>query len=210
MRFAKRPTWVRRVLLRPVARPRLPGGGRVALTFDDGPDPVHTPSVLTRLRAAGTTGTFFLVGERAAAAPDVVGRVVADGHAIGNHTFTHPRLKWWDFRAAGREVARCEALLSELAPSQSRWFRPPFGRLTPGLWAAARKQGLRVVTWSLDSGDWRCRSATDAAACAAEVLALVRPGDTVLVHDDHPWAGPILDIVLPVLADRGLGRVDRS
>jgi hypothetical protein len=61
---------------------------------------------------------------------------------------------------------------------------------------------LRIVNWSLDSGDWRCRSAADAAECAREVLGLVRPGDVILFHDDHRWIGPILDAVLPGLLKR--------
>jgi hypothetical protein len=58
------------------------------------------------------------------------------------------------------------------------------------------------MNWSLDSGDWRCRSAADAAACARQVLHRVRPGDVVLLHDNHRWIGPILDVVLPGLACR--------
>ncbi|MDB5308106.1 MAG: polysaccharide deacetylase family protein [Gemmataceae bacterium] len=135
-----------------------------------------------------------------AAAPDLPGAIARAGHLVGNHTFTHTRLGWWDRAGAYAELARCQDLL----PAGVGWFRPPFGRITPGLWRAARRLGLGVVTWTLDSNDWQCRTEVDAAACAAEVLERVRPGDTILFHDDHPGIGPILDVVLPGLASRGL------
>jgi hypothetical protein len=76
--------------------------------------------------------------------------------------------------------------------------------LTPGVWLAARRLGLPVVTWSVDSGDWQCASETEALICARTVLGAVRPGDIVLLHDDRPWIGAILDVLLPGLAARGL------
>jgi peptidoglycan/xylan/chitin deacetylase (PgdA/CDA1 family) len=195
MRFATRPAWVVQAVRRPFARSGLGRTDRVHLTFDDGPDPASTPVVLERLRAVGMCGMFFLIGERVSLARDIALQLAREGHETGNHTFSHRRLGWANVSGAFDEVARCQ----ELLPAESRWFRPPYGRLTPGLWLAARRLGLRVVTWTLDSNDWKCRSAEDAAVCAAEVLELVRPGDTILFHDTHPWIGPILDIVLPGL-----------
>jgi peptidoglycan/xylan/chitin deacetylase (PgdA/CDA1 family) len=193
MRFARRPSLWKRLLLAPVARTRSAGLRPVLLTFDDGPHPEHTPAVLARLAAHGTAAAFFLVGERVAAAPHLPAAIAAAGHLLGNHTFTHGRLRGAD------DVARCQAVLPGAA-----WFRPPFGRLTVGQWRAARRHGLRVLHWSLDSNDWRCRSEADARQCAAEVLRLVRPGDVILFHDDRPLTGPILDVVLPGLSERGL------
>lgn len=191
MRFARRPVWFRRSRL----RTRTAGSQPILLTFDDGPHPEHTPAVLDRLAAHGVSAAFFLVGSRIEAAPHLPGRIASAGHVVGNHTFTHRRFGWWERSGPLADVGRCQAVLPG-----AKWFRPPFGRLTPGLWLAARRHGLRVVNWSLDSNDWRCRSESDAAACAAEVLAAVRPGDVILFHDDHPWIGPILDAVLPALA----------
>jgi peptidoglycan-N-acetylglucosamine deacetylase len=195
--FARRTSWLKRAALAPFARTRC-AGSRVLLTFDDGPHPEHTPAVLDRLAAFGVTATFFLVGQRVAD-PALVRRIADAGHLLGNHTFSHEVPRWRDFAAVRADVAKCQELVPE-----AMLFRPPLGRLTPGLWLTARRLGLRVVNWSLDSGDWRCRSEADAAACAAEVLALVRPGDIVLFHDDHRWIGPILDAVLPALAERHL------
>ncbi len=177
--------------------PRGPLSSRVLLTFDDGPHPDHTPAVLDRLAAYGLTAAFFLVGNRVTD-PALVRRIAAAGHVLGNHTFSHAVPRWRDFTGAVADVARCQ----DVVPGATL-FRPPLGRLTPGLWWAARRHRLPVLTWSLDSGDWRCRSAADAAACAAAVAAAVRPGDVVLFHDDHPWVVPVLDAVLPALAGVG-------
>ena len=192
MRFARRPARLKQVLMLPFAQSHLAAPDRVLLTFDDGPHPVHTPAVLERLRSASAIGAFFLIGERLAASPDLLRLIEGEGHFVGNHTFTHPQLGWSHLKFARKEVERCQELLSKGA----EWFRPPYGRLTPGLWWAARRLGLKVVTWTLDSGDWQCRNAHDAKRCAAEVLKLVRPGDTILFHDNHEWIIPILNTVL--------------
>jgi peptidoglycan/xylan/chitin deacetylase (PgdA/CDA1 family) len=187
------------MLHRPFVRDREGGSPFVALTFDDGPHPVHTPAVLDRLGRYGAPATFFLVGERVAAAPHLPDAIAGAGHALGNHTLSHPRFRGLAFADPLHEISRCK----ELVPGAVS-FRPPFGRLTPGVWLAARRLGLPVVTWSVDSGDWQCRTAAEASACARQVLELVRPGDIVLLHDDRPWIELILDVLLPGLAARGL------
>ena len=214
MTFARRTRWLKRAALAPFARTRLPlplpsplageGGGasptgegffpRILLTFDDSPHPVYTPAVLDRLAAFAVTAAFFLVGTRITD-PSLVTRIADAGHALGNHTFAHATPRWRDL--GGSDVRKCQA-----AVPGATLFRPPLGRLTPGLWLAARRLKLTCVNWSLDSGDWRCRSEADAVLCAQEVLELVRPGDIVLFHDDHRWIVPILDVVLPALASQ--------
>jgi len=193
VRFARRPSWLKRVALAPFLRTRC-AGSQILLTFDDGPHTEHTPAVLHRLAAHNLRAAFFLVGKRITGA-GLVTQIAAAGHLLGNHTFSHAVPRWRDGTTAFADVAHCQ----EHVPS-ARLFRPPLGKLSPALWLAARRHGLRCVNWSLDSGDWQCRSEADAAACAAEVVELVRPGDIVLLHDDHRWIVPILDRVLPALA----------
>lgn len=201
MTFARRGHWLKRAVL-----PwwRGTGTAEIALTFDDGPDPEHTPAVLDRLAAHGLTATFYLIGNRITD-PALVQRITADGHAIGNHTFTHVARKWSDIALSLADVRSCQ----ERVPA-AKLFRPPLGKLTPGLWLGARRCGLAVRNWTLDSGDWRCRTAADAATCAAEVLELVRPGDVILFHDANEWIAPILDRVLPALPQRLASRSARS
>jgi peptidoglycan/xylan/chitin deacetylase (PgdA/CDA1 family) len=183
MTFARRPHWLKREPLH---------GDGVLLTFDDGPHPEYTPLVLDRLHRFDLRAAFFLIGERISVGAGSVSDGRSDGHLIGNHTWSHPRLGWLDFTEAESQIARCQEMLPD-----AKLFRPPFGRMTPGLRRSARRHGLRTMLWSLDSNDWRCRSRADADRCARELLAHLRPGDTVLLHDCHPWIVPILDIILP-------------
>jgi peptidoglycan/xylan/chitin deacetylase (PgdA/CDA1 family) len=203
--FARRPARIMRALHGPFVISRSARAPFVSLTFDDGPHPAHTPAVLDRLRRCGATATFYLIGERIAAAPHLPGLIAADGHALGNHTFSHPRFSALACTEPLRELTRCQDVVPRAAT-----FRPPFGRLTPGVLLAARRLGLPVVLWSIDSGDWQCLCTDDAVACAQQVLELVRPGDIVLLHDDRPWIEQILDILLPGLVSRGLLEAPRS
>lgn len=193
---ARRPHPFKRLVLPPGPAPE-PGCAR--LTFDDGPHPDVTPAVLDRLAAVGHAAAFFLVGRRVAAAPDLPATIRRAGHVVGNHTFSHPRLAWNDTELSLDEVKRCQ----EAVPGATH-FRPPFGRMTPGLWCAARRVGLTPAGWTLDAADWRCRSAADAGACAARLLAAARPGDVILLHDDHPHVLTLLDALLPGLRRAGL------
>ncbi|MEO2088028.1 MAG: polysaccharide deacetylase family protein [Gemmataceae bacterium] len=193
-------------------RPRRAGRG-VRLTFDDGPHPAHTPAVLDRMDRFDVRATFFVLGNRVPAAAEVVRRIHSTGHAVGNHTFTHPRPRWFGFAEAFEELSGCQRAVNAVTGVEPTLFRPPLGRWTLPLWWACRQLGLTPMGWSLDSGDWRVRSDADAEQCAAEVLAAVRPGDVILLHDYHPWIAPILDVLLPDLAARGLlqpGRVSSA
>ena len=193
---AARPHPLKRFLLPPgpAAEP-----GRVRLTFDDGPHPDITPAVLDRLTEYGHAAAFFLVGRLVAAAPHLPAAIRAAGHVLGNHTFSHRRPVWHDSAVSLADVARCQ----DAVPGATH-FRPPFGRLTPGLWRAARRLGLAPAGWSLDAHDWRCRTADDAVACANRLIAAARPGDVILLHDDRPTVLPLLDALLPGLRRRGL------
>ena len=154
------------------------------------------PTYLDRLAAFGAKAAFFFVGNRIRD-PALVPRVAAAGHVLGNHTFAHTAPR--GFASARAEVRECQALVPG-----ATLFRAPLGKLTPALWRAARREELECVHWSLDSGDWRCRTEADAQTCASEVLELVRAGDVILFHDDHARVLPILDAVLPALKEKGL------
>jgi len=199
VRFAARPGLLRRLLPESLVR-RHAAGDRVELTFDDGPDPESTPVILDRLRDSGVAATFFVIGTRVVKYPRIVERIVAEGHAVGNHTTTHP--VWGP--AAGvasilRELRGCQDAVRGVTGVSPRLVRPPLGRVPPGFLLAARRLSLDVLNWSLDSGDWRCRSDGDAEVCADETLRLLLPGAVVLLHDG-PAALAVLDQLLPSLA----------
>lgn len=153
------------------------GDPLVALTFDDGPDPRWTPRVLDVLRSHAARATFFMVGAAAARHAELVARVAAEGHAIGNHSWDHAAFSRLDARARRRQLRACQRAI---APWGRRLFRPPFGEQTLATRLDALWLRYAVVGWTVDSGDWWD---PDAARIADVLERRVRPGDIVLFHD---------------------------
>lgn len=149
-------------------------GNAVHLTFDDGPEPTVTPWVLDQLKRFGMHGTFFCVGRNAAAHPALVERIVAEGHALGNHTWDHLRGWGCPDRQYLRNVLQCDALL------HTPLFRPPYGRITRSQVSSLRKR-FRLVMWDVLSADFD--PALTGEQCTANVLDHVRPGSIVVFHD---------------------------
>ncbi|GAA2164426.1 polysaccharide deacetylase family protein [Actinomadura napierensis] len=153
--------------------------GRVALTFDDGPD-VYTPQILEVLRAYNVRATFFIMGVKAAARPDLIRAVVAGGHLAENHSWDHPHMADLDAAAVHRQLADTTAAIMRAGAPRPTLFRPPFGNTDGLVDGQARALGLRVVRWSVDTNDWRGRRPAD---IAATVLGQAVPGSVVLLHD---------------------------
>ena len=203
--FVRRPNaWKRRLFSPWIAFQPSPlegeGSKKIHFTFDDGPDAVETPQVLDCLEHHGLTATFFLLGKAIAGNEPLIQRIHRNGHTLGNHTFSHPRFSPWHFRQPAVEIAECQRSIRSGCGILPEVARPPFGRCTPGFLLAAKRLGLRVQLWSLDSGDWKCRTATDAERCAEELKREMKAGDTILFHDNHPWIVPILQQILPSLS----------
>lgn len=152
----------------------------VALTFDDGPDGVFTPQVLDVLKRHGVRATFFLVGKRAAARPDLVRRMVAEGHEIGNHSWDHAELTRMDSRRVHAELAETHQLLRRLSGRPVRLLRPPYGAVNATVLKEAGALGYRTVLWNVDSLDWR--PDVDRDGVLHNVLPNVRNGSIVLQH----------------------------
>jgi peptidoglycan-N-acetylglucosamine deacetylase len=150
----------------------------VALTFDDGPGP-HTAEFLDVLESAGGKATFYVVGDRVRGQEDVLRRLAAAGHEIGNHSMTHPELAWRPV-AAYREIRRTNAMIHRATGHAPRVFRAPFARISARLVLTARLAGLTTVGWDVDSRDW---SAPGVDVIIDTVLASVRGGSIVLLHD---------------------------
>jgi len=149
----------------------------VALTFDDGPDPRTTPRVLQLLEDFGVRATFFMVGDSAARAPALVREVAAAGHAIGNHSWSHPPFPAISGRERRRQLRDCA---TALAPYGLRLFRPPYGEQSLASRLDALALGYQVVTWSVDPKDYE---EPDGVVLAAKLLGEIRPGSIVLLHD---------------------------
>jgi peptidoglycan/xylan/chitin deacetylase (PgdA/CDA1 family) len=153
---------------------------KLALTYDDGPNDPHTLRLLEVLARHGVRATFFLIGQFVVQRPDIVREVVAAGHAIGNHTHTHPNLIFKNSSATRLQLGRCSEAIAEAVGIQPRLFRPPFGGRRPATLQAARAAGLIPIMWSVTGYDW---SAESAAAIEKKVVGGVRGGDVILLHD---------------------------
>ena len=163
----------------------------VALTFDDGPHPEHTPRLLDELARLQIRATFFVIGECAQQRPDLVRRIAADGHAIGHHTWTHANPNVTSARTFAEEVERTQAFLEMTLGRPCRFFRPPRGQLTVMKTLSLWLQRQHIVLWNVDSDD--CRVGT--ADLAREWVHTWRPqsGDVVLLHDDSHIAANLVD-----------------
>ncbi|MFG2925610.1 polysaccharide deacetylase family protein [Streptomyces sp. NPDC048305] len=184
--------------------------GHVALTFDDGPDPDSTPHFLRLLAHHKVRATFFLVGASLQRHPALGQALTEAGHEVAVHGWHHDR-PWlpapWRDR---REIARAAAAVQQICGARPQWYRPPYGILTGGRLAAARRAGLRPVLWSAWGRDWTTHA--DAQSVKATVLKDLAGGGTVLLHDAAGWSAPgawhaTLDALPGVLAEcqrRGL------
>ncbi|AMN45720.1 hypothetical protein ACG33_01080 [Steroidobacter denitrificans] len=180
---------------------------RVYLSFDDGPDREWTPRILDMLEEVGMRATFFMIGRQAQRAPELVRRIAADGHAVGNHTYSH-RHPWSMGECAARAEVRDGAnALSELLGQPPRLYRPPYGRQRTCMSEQARTQGERLVLWNLSAVDW---GPWGTAGRIRRRLAHVRENDVVLMHDGRnrhnrpDELGRMLPGFLRALAHRGL------
>jgi peptidoglycan/xylan/chitin deacetylase (PgdA/CDA1 family) len=153
---------------------------RVALSFDDGPHPEFTPQIAAALKTAGARATFFCVGEHLDAHPDVARALLADGHELANHTYSHDMARdLFSTSRLQRDLDRCRASLAKLG-APSSLYRPAVGIHSPPVHAAARALGLTVVTWSdaARDGAWHLTEAE-----AQRLAAAAKPGDILALHD---------------------------
>jgi peptidoglycan-N-acetylglucosamine deacetylase len=180
-----------------------PSSRRVALTFDDGPNPEHTPRVAGLLRELNVRATFFVVGRNVEAHPALVAELMADGHELGNHTYSHVNLHQVGRQRGGEELRRTDALLRAVDRRYLGLFRPPWGQLGVSGALYALASGNPAVMWSLDSLDYH----RDATSRIVERVAgaEVSGGAILLFHDDNRYTSEALPVVIEDLKRRGLG-----
>jgi peptidoglycan/xylan/chitin deacetylase (PgdA/CDA1 family) len=142
-----------RIFGRALIAPKRPG--QLALTFDDGPNPVWTPRLLEVLARHGVKATFFMVGQAAQQQPELVRQVAAAGHLIGIHSWTHPNLAVTAAAQVCEELVLSRQALEEMTGGPIRYFRPPFGARRPYVLRAAREMGLVPVLWNAMTTDWK-------------------------------------------------------
>jgi peptidoglycan/xylan/chitin deacetylase (PgdA/CDA1 family) len=182
------------------------GAGRsnaVALTFDDGPGP-YTRTLIDELRAANAHATFFLVGNRIVDWPEDVREETLVG-AVGNHSFSHPKLPELPKWLVWLELIRTQADVRARVGWMPKLFRAPYERHDAAVDEVVRRMGLLEVFWSVDSRDWTRGAST--ATVVRNVLAGLRPGAIVLMHDIHPWTVAAVPVILRAIRLRGLRAV---
>ncbi|MFT5883074.1 MAG: peptidoglycan/xylan/chitin deacetylase (PgdA/CDA1 family) [Crocinitomicaceae bacterium] len=155
----------------------------IALTFDDGPNPAHTPRLLDMLRRRNVKATFYVIGERAANHPDIIRRIVTEGHEVGNHTWTHPNLKKLSDDGVRRELNKTRDAIVRACGVQPRTMRPPYGAMFQKQreWVY-REYGYPTVLWDVDPLDWK---KPGSSVVAQRLISGARNGSILLVHDLH-------------------------
>jgi len=157
-----------------------------ALTYDDGPNDIHTGHLLELFARYNVRATFFMMGSRVRLRPQIAREVAAAGHCIGNHTVSHPKLVYTSPQKTWAELAECNAILADTLGIQPKLFRPPYGARRPDTLRIARKLGLTPVMWNIMANDWQVFDAQQQLLLIEQGIArntLRQRGSNVLLHD---------------------------
>jgi peptidoglycan/xylan/chitin deacetylase (PgdA/CDA1 family) len=176
-------------------------GPYIAISFDDGPSATLTPKLLDILAAHHVKATFFVIGENAAAHPEILARAVHEGHEIGNHSWSHPYLAKLSDDAVRRQLQQTDDAIKSAIGTRPTLMRPPYGSLT-----ARQKRwihdefGYRIVLWDVDPFDWK---RPGAAVVCSRIVKQTRSGSIVLSHDIHPGTIEAMPCALNQLEAKG-------
>lgn len=178
----------------------------VALTFDDGPDPQFTPIILDILKNHGAQATFFVIGQKAKTHPQILQRMAAEGHEIGNHSYSHPDFNKLNKDAQLEEIDKTTAIIKRLTGQNPVLLRPPGGYLSYDLVEMTKKRNLTIAYWTYqqDSKDWR--NETKASAIARHIIKNIRPGQIIILHDGCPngmATAQAVDMIITQLKEEG-------
>ncbi len=173
----------------------------VAMTFDDGPSPKLTPKLLDMLKERGIKATFYVVGTNAAEYPEILQRMVAEGHEIGNHSWNHPTLTRMSEAAVKSQLDRTEAAIVKATGIRSATMRPPYGATNAKLNKRYNDEfGMKTIMWSVDPLDWKYRNAD---RVQREIVAGATPGGIILAHDIHASTVAAMPGTLDALRAKG-------
>lgn len=173
----------------------------IAMTFDDGPHPRNTPRLLDMLRKRNIKATFYVIGRSVNLYPQLTRRIVAEGHEIGNHTWTHRKLTALSDASVRSEMIRTRDAIVSACGVQPRTMRPPYGALRRDQRAWIYKEfGYPTILWNVDPEDWR---RPGPSVVASRIINKTRNGSIVLVHDLHKPSVDAMPATLDGLLRRG-------
>jgi peptidoglycan-N-acetylglucosamine deacetylase len=176
-------------------------GQYIAMTFDDGPHKINTPRLLDMLKERHIHATFFMVGENVVDNPEIVKRILAEGHELGNHSWSHPQLSVMGDASVREQLQKTQDAITKASGVTPKLMRPPYGAFTARQrnWAHG-EWGFTVVLWDVDPEDWKYRNAEHVKK---EILKAAISGSIVLSHDIHKTTVDAMPEVLDTLAARG-------
>ena len=175
-------------------------GKEIAFVFEDGPLPQTTPILLDALKKLGMKATFAVTGENVESNPGLACRIVAEGHELANHTYSHPDLKHLSPADLIREIRQAGETILRVTGVRPRFFRATNGELSESLLGVVQSEGYEVLGCTLDSGDWRNPSP---GKLMRTILDGATPGSVILAHDSFPKSVKEMPAVLDALANRG-------
>nr|WP_238480923.1 polysaccharide deacetylase family protein [Desulforadius tongensis] len=173
---------------------------KVALTFDDIPDPYYTPAILDILNQKNVQATFFVIGNKARNYPEIIKRIVDEGHCLANHSWDHPYLPRLSARDIQDQIVSTGSLLFNITGSRTEFFRPPYGAMNDMVITAANRLGYKIVLWSVDSNDWK---GYPPERVLQNILGAVKPGAIILQHCGNDGTLKSLDTLIDTLRQRG-------
>jgi peptidoglycan/xylan/chitin deacetylase (PgdA/CDA1 family) len=173
----------------------------IAMTFDDGPSAENTPRLLEMLKQRNIKATFFLIGQNVASNPDLVRRILAEGHEIGNHSWTHPQLSKLSDQRVSFEITKTQDAIKDASGFTPTLLRPPYGAITTRQREWIESQfGLNIILWSVDPFDWK---RPGASVITQRILTEARPGAIILSHDIHKQTVDAMPATLDGLMRKG-------
>lgn len=184
--------------------PRNSGGvdcaNCVAITYDDGPG-AETNRLLDKLKAKNAHASFMVIAPSAEQHPELLKRMKAEGHTIGNHTKSHRQLNTLPYDQVSREIDAGNAAIKKATGQSTRWVRPPYGATNPTVDQVTRDKGVSQALWDVDTVDWKDRNSEHVCSSAVQGA---RAGSIVLMHDIHPTTVDAADCVIDGLRAKGL------
>ena len=174
---------------------------KVLLTFDDGPH-ANTIRVLDVLKKHEVKAMFFIIGKNIQGNEAILKQIIADGHQIGNHSFSHDNwIDVWPTKKVTEDFESCQKLIEQYQPS-NKLFRPPYGVTNPNIAKALKQLGLKSIGWNVRSYD---TSIKDAEKIKQRVLAQLKPGAIILLHDRLDFMPELLEALISAIKERGYG-----